>query len=154
MPVFCIISKLAKDKVSSEGKGLTENRHYAPLAILKHTNVCCRLRCRPLTEKDKKNFRWNHLDKYTMIFIQLYMQQTKSFYGKIRVFDWKHKKHIKYWLQIRRIVHVLFKKRAGPRLRIVLSGLKDVSPLEVFKPDNTRLPFFFRYRSTHSCTTI
>ena len=38
---------------------------------------------------------------------------------------------------------VLFKKRAGPRLRIVLSGLKDVSPLEVFKPDNTRLPFFF-----------
>ena len=57
MPVFCIISKLAKDKVSSEGKGLTENRHYAPLAILRHTNVCCRLRCRPLTEKDKKNFR-------------------------------------------------------------------------------------------------
>ena len=54
MPVFCIISKLAKDKVSSEGKGLTENRHYAPLAILKHTNVCCRLCCRPLTEKDKK----------------------------------------------------------------------------------------------------
>ena len=50
---ICIISKLAKDKVSSEGKGLTENRHYAPLAH----NVCCRLRCRPLTEKDKKNFR-------------------------------------------------------------------------------------------------
>ena len=38
---------------------------------------------------------------------------------------------------------VLFKKRAGPRLRIVLSGLKDVSPLEVFKPGNTRLPVFF-----------
>ena len=37
MPVFCIISKLAKDKVSSEGKGLTENRHYAPLAIIRHT---------------------------------------------------------------------------------------------------------------------
>ena len=51
---ICIISKLAKDKVSSEGKGLTGNRHYAPLAILKHTNVCCRLCCRPLTEKDKK----------------------------------------------------------------------------------------------------
>ena len=40
-------------------------------------------------------------------------------------------------LQIRRIVDVLFKKRAGSRLRIVLSGLKDVSRLEVFKPDNT-----------------
>ena len=34
---ICIISKLAKDKVSSEGKGLTENRHYAPLAIIRHT---------------------------------------------------------------------------------------------------------------------
>lgn len=34
---ICIISKLAKDKVSSEGKGLTESRHYAPVAIIKHT---------------------------------------------------------------------------------------------------------------------
>ena len=34
---ICIISKLAKDKVSSEGKGLTENRHDAPVAIIKHT---------------------------------------------------------------------------------------------------------------------
>ena len=34
---ICIIFKLAKDKVSSEGKGLTENRHYAPVAIIKHT---------------------------------------------------------------------------------------------------------------------
>lgn len=42
-------------------------------------------------------------------------------------------------LQLRRIVGVLFKKRTGLRLRIVLSGLKDVSRLEVFKPDNTRL---------------
>ena len=45
-------------------------------------------------------------------------------------------------LQIRRIVNVLFKKRAGSRLRIVLSGLKDVSRLEVFKPDNTRRGVF------------
>ena len=37
---------------------------------------------------------------------------------------------------------VLFKKRAEPRLRIVLLGLKDVSRLEVFKPDNTRLRVF------------
>ena len=58
-------------------------------------------------------------------------------------------------LQIRRIVDVPFKKRAGPRLRIVLSGLKDVSRLEVFKPDNTRLRvFLFWYRSTHSSTAI
>ena len=34
---ICIIFKLAKDKVSSEGKGLTENRHYSPVAIIKHT---------------------------------------------------------------------------------------------------------------------
>ena len=34
---ICINSKLDKDKVSSEGKGLTENRHYAPVAIIKHT---------------------------------------------------------------------------------------------------------------------
>ena len=45
-------------------------------------------------------------------------------------------------LQLRRIVGVLFKKRTGLRLRIVLSGLKDVSRLEVFKPDNTRLRVF------------
>ena len=48
-------------------------------------------------------------------------------------------------LQIRRIVNVLFKKRAGSRLRIVLSGLKDVSRLEVFKPDNT--PFLIQINS-------
>lgn len=42
-------------------------------------------------------------------------------------------------LQLRRIVGVLFKRRTELRLRIVLSGLKDVSRLEVFKPDNTRL---------------
>lgn len=45
-------------------------------------------------------------------------------------------------LQLRRIVGVLFKRRTGLRLRIVLSGLKDVSRLEVFKPDNTRLRVF------------
>ena len=91
-----------------------------------------------------------------MIFIQLYMQQTKIFYGKIEFLTENIKSILNIELQIRRIVDVLFKKRAGPRLRIVLSGLKDVSRLEVFKPDNTRLPvfFFFRYRSTHSCTTI
>ena len=51
MPAFCIISKLAKDKVSSEGKGLTENRHYAPLAILKHTNVCLQALLSPSNRK-------------------------------------------------------------------------------------------------------
>ena len=45
-------------------------------------------------------------------------------------------------LQLRRIVGVLFKRRTGLRLRIVLSGLKDVSRLEVFKPNNTRLRVF------------
>ena len=90
-----------------------------------------------------------------MIFIQLYMQQTKSFYGKIEFLTENIKSILNIDLQIRRIVDVLFKKRAGPRLRIVLSGLKDVSPLEVFKPVNTRLRvFLFWYRSTHSSTAI
>ena len=78
-----------------------------------------------------------------MIFIQLYMQQTKSFYGKIEFLTENIKSTLNIDLQIRRIVDVLFKKRAGPRLKIVSSGLKHVSPLEVFKPDNTRLPVFF-----------
>lgn len=59
-----MISKLAKDKISSEGKGLSENRtsmHVAGSALA-------------LLEKKIKNFRWIHLVKYTMIFIQLYMQ--------------------------------------------------------------------------------
>ena len=85
-----------------------------------------------------------------MIFIQLYMQQTKSFYGKIEFLTENIKSTLNIDLQIRRIVDVLFKKRAGPRLKIVLSGLKHVSSLEVFKPffsdiDQLILALLFRF---------
>ena len=67
---ICIISKLAKDKVSSEAKGLTENRHYSPVAIIKHTllkallSFSKRKRYKTLGEP----FRQIHNDLYSVIY--------------------------------------------------------------------------------------
>ena len=67
---ICIISKLAKDKVSSEGKGLTENRYYSPVVIIKHTllqallSFSKRKRYKTLGEP----FRQIHNDLYSVIY--------------------------------------------------------------------------------------